>query len=70
MDDSNSVITFEDPNKINFYLDRYFWIMMRYYKLMKLKLNSEKTIILTVSRKARIIETADVKIVDGNETII
>ena len=70
VDDSNSIITFNDSDEINYYLDRYFKILKKYYNVMKLKLNPDKTNILTVSRKARRTETTDVKIVDEKDTIL
>ena len=42
VNDMNSIFTFEDPEKINFNIDRYFKIQKFYYNEMKLQLNPEK----------------------------
>ena len=43
VDDSNSLISLQEPSEANMYIDRYFKILEYYYKQNKLVLNPEKT---------------------------
>ena len=43
VDNSNSVINFNDADEINFILERYFKIQKKYYNLMKLNTRPDQT---------------------------
>ena len=50
IDDSNSMISFADPTEANKYIERFFSILKIYYNDMKLKMNSDKTSLLIISK--------------------
>ena len=64
------MVTFNESEEINHYIDRYFKVLKFYYNEIKLKVNSEKTNILLVLRRNRRQETDDIFLVDGNETLV
>ena len=70
VDDSNSIISFKDSTEMNYYLDRYMQVLKTYYNQMKLKINSEKTNIMIVSRNQRKAETTDLRYEDEKEVVI
>ena len=69
IDDSSSIIEFEDPSEANFYLDRFFKVLKVYYNDMKLKLNSDKTSLLVISRPNHTAWKDDIILIDDKETI-
>lgn len=66
---SNSVISFTDPEEINYYLHRFFQIIKIYYNDMKLKINADKTNLLVIARPTTKTKTNDVQIIAYTETI-
>ena len=69
VDDSNSLISFGDPTHANHYLDRYFRILILYYRQNKLLLNPEKTNVMIVARPATKREADDIRIVTDTEEV-
>ena len=70
VDDSNSIVTFKDSTEINYYIDKFMMILKTYYNQMKLKINSDKTCIMIVSRNQRKHETVDIRYEDEKEVVI
>ena len=63
VDDGNSMISFEDENEANHYLNRYFDILKHFYNLNQLKLNPEKTSILVIAKKTVKERNTDIRII-------
>ena len=51
--DSNLVINFEDSEQINYYVDRFMKILKINYYTFHLKMNPEKTQIMTICKERR-----------------
>ena len=68
IDDSSSVIRFEDPTEVSHYLDRFMKILKVYY-YDKLCINADKTSLINVSRPGLSVWKDEVKIYDNNEVI-
>ena len=69
VDDSNSLISFKDPTQANHYLDRYFRILILYYRQNKLLLNPEKTNVMIVAKPAARREADDIRLVTDTEEV-
>ena len=69
VDDSNSFLSFDDPDDANHYLNRYFLILVFFYIQNKLLINPEKTTILVVAKPQKILEADDIRIVTEKEEV-
>ena len=63
------MIKFVYLNEANFYLDRFFKVLKVYYNDMRLKLNSDKTSILVISRPNHTAWKEETKAYDENVEI-
>ena len=50
IDNSNSIIEFDDPTDANYYLDRYMKVLKIFYNHSKHKINTDKTALLVISK--------------------
>ena len=69
VDDSNSLMSFQDPSHANLYLDRYFLVLKMFYRQNKLLLNPEKTNIMIVAKPAMKQQAEDIRIVTEKEEV-
>ena len=70
VDDSNSVISFENTDEINKYLSTFFKVLKLYYDTMKLKINSDKTNVLVVNKPKHEEEVKKIVLNTGSEVLV
>ena len=51
VDDSHSIIGFKDHEKIKIYLEQYFNLLIQFYNINRVKLNTNKTNLMIVSKR-------------------
>ena len=69
IDDSNSVIEFNDPTDANFYLDRFLKVLKIYYNDNKLQINTDKTSLLVISKQKHNHIKEEIRIEDDTEVV-
>ena len=69
MDDSNSVIIFEDIKDMKTYLNTYFLILKIFYNLNKLKINDKKTNLMMINNPKHKYTTKEITIQTDKDTI-
>ena len=70
VDDSNNLITFEEPTEIIHYINKFFKILKIFYNANQLQLNSDKTALLYISRPGKAHHKDDIYLEDDPINII
>ena len=69
VDDSNSNIIFDNPEDAKEYINRYFKLLDRYYNMMKLKINHDKSNLMTICKPKHNIIAKEIVISHDSQTI-
>ena len=69
INDSNSVIEFEDPMEANYYIDIFFKLLKIYYNYSKLKMNADKTSLIVIAKPKHDDVKEEIRIVGTLEAI-